>query len=158
MFLDVDLATPVAELDKLIAALDEGADVVLGSRHLPESEIELRQKRMREWLGGGYRWLSRGLLQLPVSDITCGFKGFRAEAAERLFAAQTEHGWAFDAELIHLALKWGMDVREVPVRWRDSRDSTVRPMLAARESLAALLRIRGNERRGVYDEPKANDA
>ncbi len=151
VFLDVDLATPLEEIDRLLPALEVGADVVLGSRHLRESQIDVRQRRVREYMGNAYRCLARRLLNLPVSDVTCGFKGFRAEAAERLFGALTEHGWAFDAELIYLALKWEMEVVELPVRWRDAGNSTVRPLKAARESLAALLRIRRNERRGVYD-------
>lgn len=151
IFLDVDLATPIDEIDRLLPALEAGADVVLGSRHLPESAIDVRQGRLREWMGSAYRCLARWLLGLPVSDVTCGFKGFRAEAADRLFGALTEAGWTFDAELIHLALKWDMKVVELPVRWRDAGNSTVRPFKAARESLAALLRIRRNERRGLYD-------
>jgi len=153
VFLDVDLATPVEAVGPLLAVLEEGADVVLGSRHLQASQIQVSQGRLRTWMGAVFRWIARGILHLPASDVTCGFKGFRAEAAERLFAAQTESGWAFDAELIHLAFKWGMQVREVPVCWRDAGDSAVRPLSAARESLAALLRIRENDRRGVYDRP-----
>ncbi len=156
VFLDVDLATPIEEIDRLLPELEAGADVVLGSRHLPDSAIDVRQGRLREFMGSIYRWLARRLLRLPVSDVTCGFKGFRAEAAERLFAALTEDGWAFDAELIHLALKWDMRVVELAVCWRDSKDSTVRPLAAARQSLAALLRIRRNERRGTYERPSAN--
>jgi dolichyl-phosphate beta-glucosyltransferase len=156
VFLDVDLATPMEEIDRLLPELEAGADVVLGSRHLPDSTIDVRQGRLRESMGSIYRRLARWLLRLPVSDVTCGFKGFRGEAAERLFAALTEDGWAFDAELIHLAAKWDMRLVELAVCWRDSRNSTVRPLAAARESLAALLRIRRNERRGVYERPSAN--
>lgn len=151
VFLDVDLATPIEEIDRVLAAIDGGADVVLGSRHLLESQIEVRQSRLREWMGSVFRWVARRILRLPASDVTCGLKGFRGNAAERLFRAQTEPGWAFDAELIYLAFKWRMDVREVGVRWRDSGDSAVRPLSAAWESLSALLRIRRDDRRGLYD-------
>lgn len=155
VFLDVDLATPLEEIDPLLASLQAGADIVLGSRYLPGSRLEVKQGRLRRWMGAVFRWFARRILRLPTSDVTCGFKGFRAAAAERLFAAQRESGWAFDAELIHLAFKWGMNVREIPVRWRDAGDSAVQPLSAARESLAALLRIRRNDRRGVYDRSPA---
>ncbi|MFQ6096688.1 MAG: glycosyltransferase, partial [Armatimonadota bacterium] len=157
MFLDVDLATPIEETGRMLSALEEGADVVVGSRHLSESRIEVRQSRIRRWMGGAFRRLARAVLRLPTSDVTCGFKGFRAEAAERIFRAQRMDGWAFDAELIYLASAWNMKVIELPVRWRDSGDSAVRPLSAARESLAALFRLWLNARRGVYERPKADD-
>jgi dolichyl-phosphate beta-glucosyltransferase len=153
VFLDVDLATPVEETDKLLEALAGGAQVALGSRHLPQSRVEVRQAPLRRWMGNAFRRLARWMLRVPASDITCGFKGFREDAARRLFAALIEPGWAFDAELIYLAFKWGLTVQEVPVRWRDSADSTVRPLQAARQSFAALLRIRRDDRRGLYDRP-----
>jgi len=156
-FLDVDLATPVEEMDKLLAALDTGAEVALGSRHLPQSRVEVHQAALRRWMGGAFRRLTRAMLRVPASDITCGFKGFRRDAAIRLFAALREPGWAFDAELIHLAFKWQLAVREVPVRWRDSADSTVRPLSAARQAFAALLRIRRDDKRGLYDRSQAGD-
>jgi glycosyltransferase involved in cell wall biosynthesis len=152
LFLDVDLATPVEEITQALAALDAGADIVLGSRHLSASQVEVKQRWLRRLMGSAFRWLARWMLRTPVSDYTCGFKAFRAEAARRLFGALTEPGWAFDAELIVLARKTSLRVVEVPVKWRDVRHSAVAPFSAALESLAALRRIRANERRGLYDD------
>jgi len=153
LFLDVDLATPVEEIPKLLDALDRGAGAALGSRHLPASQIEVKQRLLRRLMGSAFRGLARLILRLPVTDFTCGFKAFRASAAERLFAALTEPGWAFDVELILAAFRWGMQVEEVPVRWRDVAHSAVAPLSAALESLRALLRIRSRDRKGLYDPP-----
>ncbi|MGQ9732535.1 MAG: dolichyl-phosphate beta-glucosyltransferase, partial [Candidatus Zipacnadales bacterium] len=150
MFLDVDLATPFSETDRLLEALARGAEVVVGSRHLPTSQIELPQRPVRRLMGSVFRHFTRWLLRLPATDFTCGFKGFQAEAAERLFGNLTELGWAFDAELILMAYHWGMRVEEVPVRWRDVRRSAGAPLRAARESFAAWLRSPRTDRRGLY--------
>jgi glycosyltransferase involved in cell wall biosynthesis len=158
IFYDVDLATPVEHIAQALAAVEAGADVILGSRHLPESRIEIRQSARRELMGRVFRWITRLILRLPVTDVTCGFKAFTAAAAQALFPVQTESGWAFDAEFIHVAHKWGMAVQELPVTWRDAGGSTVRPFAAARDSLAALLRIRRNDRRGLYDDPRVPEA
>ncbi len=152
VFLDVDLATPVEELDGLRKALDDGAAVVIGTRYVPAARVEVRQRLPRRSMGAAFRALARSILRLPVSDFTCGFKGFAAPAAERLFGRLTEYGWAFDAELLLLAVRAGWQPVEVPVRWRDVRGSTVAPLSAAVESWRALRRIRANDRRGLYDQ------
>jgi dolichyl-phosphate beta-glucosyltransferase len=158
VFLDVDLATPVEEIDKALDALDAGAEIVLGSRHLPGSDIEVPQRFPRRFMGAVFRRLARLMLRLPTSDFTCGFKAFTANAAEELFSRLTEPGWAFDVELILLAARSRRRIAEVPVRWRDMRGSTVAPLSAAFESLSALWRIRRNLRRGLYDHARPGEA
>ncbi len=158
IFLDVDMATPVELIDDMLPVLASGADVVIGSRHLPESVIEVSQSAIRRWMGSAFRKIAGMLLPLNVSDVTCGFKGMRAESADAIFAVQNECGWAFDAELIFVARKWDLDLREVPVRWRDSSDTTVRPFAAAWASFNELLRIRRHDRRGAYARPQSGHA
>lgn len=154
VFLDVDLATPVEELDRLLPALENGGDFILGSRHRPGAAIEVRQRMSRRFTGWVFRKLAGRLLPLHVTDVTCGFKGFTAEAAETLFHAQRETGWAFDAELIHLARKWKLEIREIPVRWRDSGDTRVRLVRNALDSLRELVRIRRRDKEGGYARPQ----
>lgn len=153
IFLDVDMATPIEEIDAALPLLAAGADIVIGSRHLPGSVIEVRQSWVRRFMGAAFRRIAVGMLGLGVSDVTCGFKGMRADTAASLFNVQRERGWAFDAELIYVARKWGLDLREVPVHWRDSGDSQVRPIAAAWESLRELLRIRRHDGAGAYEKP-----
>ncbi|MBM3476944.1 MAG: glycosyltransferase family 2 protein [Armatimonadetes bacterium] len=158
VFLDVDLATPVEEIDKLLEALEDGAEIAIGTRYVRASAVEVKQRLPRRLMGSAFRWLARLILRLPVSDFTCGAKGFRAEAADELFGRLSEPGWAFDAELLVLAARSGRRVVEVPVRWRDVRGSTVAPLSAAVESLRALWRIRGNDRRGLYEPARDREA
>jgi hypothetical protein len=76
-------------------------------------------------------------------DTQCPLKGFRRQAARRLFAAQRLSGWAFDVELLYLAKRWGLRVEEVPVRWDHISGSHVglRPLVAV-QVLWDLLRLR----------------
>jgi len=150
MFLDVDMATPISEADKLREALEAGADMAIGSRYLPQSCLARPQRWLRRTLGSGFRWLAIHWLSLGVSDVTCGFKGFRAEVARRLFTMQRENGWAFDAELIYLGRKLGYRIVEIPVRWYDSGDSRFHILQDGLAAAAELLRIRVNDWRGLY--------
>lgn len=153
VFLDVDMATPVELIDAMLPVLEAGADVVVGSRHRPGAVIEVKQSVLRRWLGAGFRKLAALMLPLRVTDVTCGFKGMRAAAAQDVFGVLQETGWAFDAELIYVARRWGLDLQEVPVTWRDSGDTRVRPFAAAWESFQELLRIRRRDREGAYVRP-----
>ena len=154
VFLDVDLSTPIEAVDEMLLVLEDHADIVIGSRHLPDSVIEVPQGGLRRLMGWVFRRITHAVLRLGVSDVTCGFKGIRAATAESVFAVQEEHGWAFDAELIYVSRKWGLDLRELPVRWRDSGSSRVRPLGVAWQSFMALVRVRQHDRRGAYARPQ----
>ena len=91
------------------------------------------------------------MLDLSVSDVTCGFKGFRRAAARQVFALNTINGWAFDAELLLIAKKLGLKVVEVPITWDNCRDSRVRPLANAVQAWRQLRAIRRNLREGVYE-------
>ena len=95
-------------------------------------------------LAGRLFVLVRRLVAVPeFHDTQCPLKGFRRQAAQRLFAAQRLSGWAFDVELLYLAKRWGLRVEEVPVRWDHVAGSHVglRPLVAI-HVLWDLLRLR----------------
>ncbi len=151
VFLDADLATPVGEIDKVLPAIEAGAQMVVGTRQHPDAEIEHAQPPLRRFMGGAFRSLARTMLGLRASDITCGFKAFTRDTAHRVFALATIDGWAFDAELLLIAQRLGLRVVEVPVRWADRRDSRVRPLRNALESWRQLRLIRRRMREGAYE-------
>jgi dolichyl-phosphate beta-glucosyltransferase len=126
LFSDADLSTPIEETEKLLAALDKGADVAIGSRGLPGSRVEIHQSRARETMGRMFNLVVRRLLSLPFMDTQCGFKAFKRSAARDLFSRQTVNGFAFDVEVLCLAQDAGYQVKEVPVRWRNHPETKVR--------------------------------
>jgi len=146
---DADLSTPIEELDRLGARMDEGHDVVIGSRALPGARIEVRQPWYRENTGRLFNFFVRALAVPGIMDTQCGFKLFSAEAARAVFSAARVDGFSFDVEALFLARKKGYRIAEVPVRWRNdaaTRVSLVRGFLAFPD----LLRIRANAWSGRY--------
>ncbi len=149
LFTDADLSTPIAHADDLLAALDRGFDVVIGSRKMPGAELEVHQPFLRETLGKGFTLLVRILIGW-VSDVTCGFKMFRAEVGKDLFGRVRVFDWSYDAEVIFLVGQQGLRLTDVPVRWHDESGTKVRLVDAVLRSLIGLLRIRWYAARGVY--------
>ena len=146
---DADLSTPIDELERLVAAIEAGADVAIGSRKMAGAVIEERQTALREAMGRVFTGLTR-LLIVDVSDVTCGFKLFRREAARAVFSRATLDDWSFDAEALFLTRRLGLVLVEVPVRWRDSAGTKVRRGRDAVQSALGLLRVRCNQARGRY--------
>jgi dolichyl-phosphate beta-glucosyltransferase len=146
---DADLSTPIEELERLGARMDEGHDVVIGSRALPGARIEVRQPWYRENMGRLFNLFVRALAVPGVMDTQCGFKLFTAAAARDVFSAMRLDGFSFDVEALFLARRKGYRIAEVPVVWRNdaaSRVSLVRGFLAFPD----LLRIRANAWTGRY--------
>lgn len=146
---DADLSTPIEELDRLSARMDEGHDVVIGSRAMAGARIEVRQPWYRENMGRLFNLFVRALAVPGVRDTQCGFKLFSAAAARDVFSATRLDGFSFDVEALFLARRKGYRIAEVPVLWRNdaaSRVSLFRGFLAFPD----LLRIRANAWAGRY--------
>jgi dolichyl-phosphate beta-glucosyltransferase len=154
---DADLSTPIEELERLVAAIETGADVAIGSRKMAGAQIEEHQPFLREAMGRVFTWLTR-LFVVDVSDVTCGFKLFRREAAHAVFAQVTLDDWSFDAEALYLTRRLGFTMVEVPVRWRDAAGTKVRRGRDAVQSAVGLARIVVNRARGRYTAGAASAA
>jgi len=125
LFSDADLSTPISELDKFWPFTRQGYDVVIGSRALPDSDLEVRQPRSRELIGRVFNTIVQTFLVPGLADTQCGYKLFSAAAAEAVFSRQTLHGFAFDVEILVLAHRLGYRIKEVPVRWINDPGSKV---------------------------------
>jgi dolichyl-phosphate beta-glucosyltransferase len=127
LLMDADLATPIAELDKLSQALDRGAAVAIGSRALATSAVLRAQSPLRTFFGwAGSLWV-RALALPDVHDTQCGFKLFDGDVARTLFAAARQNRFGIDIEILCLArLRFRLLVAEVGVRWEHQDGSKVR--------------------------------
>jgi len=141
-FADADMATPIDQLDKVRQAFAAGADVVVGSRALPGSQIAKHQPWWREQAGKLFGSFVRTMLLPGITDSQCGFKFFARPAAEAIFRQQQLTGWAFDVELLYLAERLGYSIAQVPVRWIDEPHSRVRMLRDGPQMLIDVLRIR----------------
>ncbi len=142
LFSDTDLSTPIEEVEKLIAALDAGADVAIGSRALRESRIEKHQPWRREILGKLFNRFLQFLVLRGLHDTQCGFKCFRREVIEPVFSRQTIDGWAFDVEVLFIARRLGYRIAEIPVRWINSDVTKVNPLADGLRMVLDALRVR----------------
>jgi dolichyl-phosphate beta-glucosyltransferase len=143
-FTDADGKTPIAEYDRCIELWDEGFDLIIGSRGLAGSKIEVAQPLYRRIGSWGFGKLMRAMIGLDIPDTQCGFKFFRHDVAKDLFATQTIDGYMFDVEILHLAASSGYRIGQAPVAWRDDGDSRldlVRGNLANMRDLV-LIRLR----------------
>ena len=142
-FVDADDKTPIEEMDKLLPWLERGFDVVIGSRGLADSQVEVPQAAYRRLGSRAFGLAMHALLGLrDVRDTQCGFKFFGGDVARDLFARQKIDGYMFDVEILHLAHRSGYRVKEVGVRWRDDRDSRLDLVAGNWRNLVDLLRIR----------------
>jgi len=147
---DADFSMPIDEVNKFLPPALSDFDVAIASRELPGS-IRYHEPSYRH-LGGRAVNLAIQTLILPgLNDTQCGFKCFRAEVAEDLFATQTLPGWSFDIEVLFIARRRGYRIREVSIDWYFDADSKVNAVPDALHMLGDIFRIHVNSWRGRYD-------
>ena len=148
VFLDADLTIPVETIDAFMQALADGADVVVASRYVPGSVVD------RPWwrviMGFVYRTAVHTIVPIDVNDTQCGGKMYTAEAAKDLFARSTLNGFAFDAEVLHIARRRGYRVTETPVEIHQRAHTSVSFLRDTPLMLRDLVLIRWNGIRGRY--------
>ncbi len=151
MFTDADLSAPIEQAARLFAAVADGADVAIGSRWLDRSRQTLEQPMYRRFFGRCFNWLTRLVMNLPFADTQCGFKAFRREAARTIFLRQSIERWGFDPEILYIALRLGLRVKEVPVTWGHDDRSRISYLKDGLRMMQDLVRVRFNSLVGCYD-------
>ncbi len=148
MFLDADLSASPTAIPHAIAAIESGADIVIGTR-VNDAGIDARttQPLSRQLSGKIFSLLQRMIVGLKYTDTQCPFKLFTHSAAENLFPQIQTSGWTFDVELLARAQLLGLTVKELPVEWTHIEGShikmTFRAALAViRELLSIRYRVR----------------
>jgi glycosyltransferase involved in cell wall biosynthesis len=151
LFSDADLSSPIEEAKKLFQALEDGADIAIGSRWLRAETQTQRQPLHRQLFGRIFNIMLRTTLGLQFADTQCGFKAFKRSAAQTIFPLQRIERWGFDPEILFLARKFGFKVREVPVAWGHSGGTRINPLVDGSKMFTEMFRVRWNDVSGKYD-------
>ncbi len=122
---DADGAAPITEVNKLLSAIGAGADIAIGSRVMDHEKSLVTMSYYRRVIGRVYHFLGSALVP-GIQDTACGCKLFRADVAKKLFALQRIDRFAFDIEVLALALRHGYKVAEIPLAWTAVPESKVR--------------------------------
>lgn len=153
VFTDFDQSTPISEVEKLFPFIDDGYDVVIGSRAIQGARRE-DEPWYRHFMGLGFNALVQLIAVPGIHDTQCGFKLFSGESAEDLFprlkvyegkARQDAFTGAFDVELLLLARKRGYKIAEVPVIWHHHETDRVSPVKDSLRMLWDIMKIRAND-------------
>ncbi len=139
---DADLATPIGELDRLIAAVEGGADIAIGRRTGPHSRVRHRQPWYRQTMGKTFNLVGRLMFNVRYQDTQCGFKLFTGPAAEAVFRRTRVDRFAFDFECLLLARKLGLKVAECYVLWNHVEGSRVRLIADSVSMFLSLFKLR----------------
>lgn len=158
VFSDADLSSPIEELPKLLNALNDGADIAIGSRWLQAELQTQRQPLHRQLFGRVFNLLLRITLGLRFKDTQCGFKAFQQRAVKKIFPLQKIERWGFDPEILFLARKFGFRVQEVPVAWAHSGGTRIHPLTDGSRMFWEMLRIRWYDLMGKYDSGQPGEA
>jgi dolichyl-phosphate beta-glucosyltransferase len=142
LFTDADLSTPIDELDRLLPAIESGADIAVGSRSADDSRVTARQPFYRQTMGKVFNLFVRIILGEKFKDTQCGFKLFKGDAAKSVFNDLVTDGFAFDTEVLLIARKKGLKIKEIGVVWENSPDSTVHPVASSLQMLRDIFKIR----------------
>ncbi len=157
LFIDMDQATPISEFDKFRPILEQGTEIVIGSRADRKGAPFYRQV-----LAYGMITLRFLILNLPYKDTQCGFKAFEKNAIDKIFKIlSTIHKFkaviggavnpGFDVEILYLARKLGYKTSEVPVAWQYENSKRVRFVKDAISGVSELLLVRWRSITNAYN-------
>ncbi len=144
-YMDVDLSSDLTSFPELVRAVASGeADLAIGSRLLQKTGTQ--RSWQREVLSRGYNRLLRGVFGVRFSDAQCGFKAISRRAGQAILPLVENNHWFFDTELLVLAEQAGFRIHDLPVRWHEDRDSTVKVLGTVAEDLRGIARLRSRLR------------
>ncbi|HEY9731618.1 MAG TPA: dolichyl-phosphate beta-glucosyltransferase [Drouetiella sp.] len=139
LFMDADYAVPIEYLNEFLAEIERGGDVIIGSRSHENTRIGTPQGFPRRQLAISFGYLQRAILRMPFLDTQCGFKMFTADAVKLLFPHVVYECAYFDAELLYIATKMGLNVKEIGVKW--THDQQTRLPIGFNRSLELFQKL-----------------
>ncbi len=150
-FTDADLAYGPDQVQRVLAAVEDGWDVAIGDRRHPDTRTLVAASRLRAWGSRAINWLGYAVLLGSYRDTQSGLKAFRSDVARFVFCRTRVDGFAFDIEVLHLVERHQFSLVEVPVEVTNSSRSTVRAARDAAGLVVDLFRIRHWSAEGAYE-------
>ena len=150
MFMDADLATDIKHIPELVSGLEEGNDIVIGSRKLPESEVD--RPLNREIISFVFNMLMKSIFNLKVRDLQCGFKAINRKVRDDIIPKlkYSEEGF-MDTEMLVLASRKNYKIKEIPIKWYDERDSKFKIGRTIFKVIINSFKIKRDLIKGKYD-------
>lgn len=125
LYTDADGASPIEELERLESAVNQGAQVAIGSRALYSHDTTVNTLWLRKFVGRIFNGIVNFVMLPGIADTQCGFKLFRRPVARYVFSRSKSEGFSFDVEILFLARKLGARIAEVPINWTNVPGSKV---------------------------------
>ncbi len=151
IFIDADLPYELYAIDEFLKALQNGCDLAVGSRVLPGSQVK-GVPLIRYVAGQVFSWMVQAVLFTGLPDTQCGFKSFKAEAAQDIFQRLTLDGFGFDVEMLFVARKLKFKIQPVAVHMIEHRHrSRVRLLSDSLKMFLNLFTVRWNDLLGKYN-------
>lgn len=150
LLMDADLATSLKEISNFsqFAKSHPSIDVMIGSRKIGQNASRTLPRKIISWI---FHTISHIFVNVGVKDTQCGFKLFRKEAAKMIFPKARMDRWLLDVEILFLAKKYCLNIKELPVIWQEMGGSTVRFFSTSTNMIKSLFQIRINNLRGFYN-------
>jgi len=148
---DADLSVPIKELNKLLNAIESGADIAIGSRAIDAGGGRVAAPWHRRLCSAGFKMLVQTVLGLRFEDTQCGFKALKRKAARLIFSRQRIERWGFDPEVLMLADRFCFVVKEIGVESVHDNGSRLNVVRDSFQMLCEVLKIRYHLLFGMYN-------
>jgi dolichyl-phosphate beta-glucosyltransferase len=141
-FTDADLPFDLSSLFQAYSWIqDGGCDAVFGARDLQQSTTAASRRFSRRLASAAFRRLMAMMVSQELVDTQCGLKVFSRAVAKEIFSRATIDGFAFDVEVVRLAICLGVTVKRIPVRLVNEQSSTLSLTRHAIPMLADAMRV-----------------
>jgi dolichyl-phosphate beta-glucosyltransferase len=154
---DADYPYEINQIEKFIPELQNGADIVIGSRKMPGSDSG-RERLKRKIISRVGSYITRFLILPGISDTQAGFKCFKRDAARKIFSLATENGWGFDIEALYIARLHGLKIKEVPISLADRAilpSRIKKPIPTALKVFGSIFKFHWNRMTGKYRQSQS---
>jgi dolichyl-phosphate beta-glucosyltransferase len=157
VFTDVDLPYGTDLIPVMASYLNQRFHIVIGDRTLPDSHYRQHISPFRRLASTSFTAMVGTMVTGGFFDTQCGLKAVRGDVADALFPLLQLERFAFDVELVYVALKHRLDIKRIPVRLLNNETSSVRLLRDSMRGASDLVMIKANQVRGLYKSSLLDD-